>query len=276
MSRSRLIIIYGSCFLLPLPYGLSPAIAVVILIKLLFEKDTSEKTIEEGKKDRGCAIGYLISVILFPWLVFQMPKILPLNFDTILTVQCAFGNLQIMPSFWYSLLYIVPLLYFVLIRRIKPEPSLKNCGKIALFILLFLGPIFSSKIMNFNSVARFYREVSSDELLFLSIKSFYYNGLWEELFFRGLLLSLLLTRFGKKTAILLSAFIFSIYHFDVVTSLISSFNILNVGRFMNLFTLGLATGYIYVQTGNLIPCILYHAFSANSAMLLLYTAMKIL
>ena len=68
----------------------------------------------------------------------------------------------------------------------------------------------------------------------------------EEIIFRGIILEGFISKYSQWRAILLSAIIFSIWH-------------LNPVQFSVAFLFGLISGYIYVNTLSLIPCIMFHA-----------------
>jgi membrane protease YdiL (CAAX protease family) len=69
---------------------------------------------------------------------------------------------------------------------------------------------------------------------------------FEELFFRGILLKGFLARYKPYQAILLSAIFFGLFH-------------LNGPQFVNAFLIGLFLGTIYFKTNSLILCITIHA-----------------
>ncbi|MCH9791993.1 MAG: CPBP family intramembrane metalloprotease, partial [Planctomycetes bacterium] len=73
----------------------------------------------------------------------------------------------------------------------------------------------------------------------------------EELFFRGYLLSSLLNRFSSTPAILISAFLFALFHVIVRDSLF-------IERFFPSFFMGLALGYVNVLARSVIPGIMLH------------------
>ncbi|WP_298867641.1 ABC transporter permease subunit/CPBP intramembrane protease [uncultured Gimesia sp.] len=73
----------------------------------------------------------------------------------------------------------------------------------------------------------------------------------EELFFRGYLLSSLLNRFSNTPAILISSFLFALFHVIVRDSLF-------IERFFPSFFMGLALGYVNVLARSVIPGIMLH------------------
>lgn len=73
----------------------------------------------------------------------------------------------------------------------------------------------------------------------------------EELFFRGYLLSALLNRFSSTPAILISSFLFALFHVIVRDSLF-------IERFFPSFLMGLSLGYVNVLARSVIPGIILH------------------
>lgn len=73
----------------------------------------------------------------------------------------------------------------------------------------------------------------------------------EELFFRGYLLSSLLNRFSSNSAILVSSFLFALFHVIVRDSLF-------IERFFPSFFMGLCLGYVNVLSRSVIPGIMLH------------------
>jgi uncharacterized protein len=71
--------------------------------------------------------------------------------------------------------------------------------------------------------------------------------LTEELLFRGIILRGFQFHYGKWKAIFLSAVLFSLFH-------------LNPYQFFSAFIGGLILGWLFLETGSLMPCIIAHAF----------------
>src|SRR5262249_5135093 len=67
----------------------------------------------------------------------------------------------------------------------------------------------------------------------------------EEAAFRGYILSRLLRRFRPRTAVILSSFLFALFH-------------MNVFQFMPSFFLGIVLGLLTIRSQSLLPAILFH------------------
>ena len=120
---------------------------------------------------------------------------------------------------------------------------------IGLFITgIILGEPFLLKL-DFNQV------IGSPNIMNLSWFHFIYHivpALWEEIFFRGLILTILLKVYSVRNAIILDGLLFGLFHSINEASLIV------VGQVIyNIFS-GITLAYVYVKTSNLIPCIIAH------------------
>ena len=82
-------------------------------------------------------------------------------------------------------------------------------------------------------------------------------GIWEELAFRGLMLTNLQLRYQPWTAILVTATMFGLMHF---TNLILREPSQVVFEVVMATTVGIAWGYLVVKTGSVIPAMTLHYF----------------
>ncbi len=80
-------------------------------------------------------------------------------------------------------------------------------------------------------------------------------GIWEELGFRGIMLSNLKEKYSEKTSVLISGVFFSLFHFANLTR--QSLDLVLFGAIMG-FVLGTSWGYLVSKSNNLIPSILAH------------------
>jgi len=80
-------------------------------------------------------------------------------------------------------------------------------------------------------------------------------GIWEELAFRGLILTKLRDRFGIWTSILLSSLFFGLFHLVNLLTLSPSLAISGV---IMAFLFGIGWGYLTVKTGSVVPAMLSH------------------
>jgi membrane protease YdiL (CAAX protease family) len=129
--------------------------------------------------------------------------------------------------------------------------------------VLSIIPIIITNIRQASSNAQYFASVSEAALFVAAVKPFYFNGFWEELYFRGLLLSLLLTRLRVGLAVAVSAVIFALSHYD----LIKAAAIIDFHQFLTqlfvVFVLGLVTASVCWRSGSLWPAILFHSCSSG-------------
>lgn len=85
--------------------------------------------------------------------------------------------------------------------------------------------------------------------------------IFEEALFRGVILRGFLKNYGAAKSIIISAVLFGILHMNPIQSVTASF-------------LGLALGWIFVKTGSLWACILFHAFNNGLTILIYHVTTK--
>tara|TARA_Y100001968_G_scaffold292474_1_gene297699 strand:- start:11543 stop:12892 length:1350 start_codon:yes stop_codon:yes gene_type:complete len=83
-------------------------------------------------------------------------------------------------------------------------------------------------------------------LLLLLITTVVLAPAFEELIFRGTLLPVLTTKYGRSWGILVSALVFALAH-------------LSIGELPPLFVLGLGLGILRLSSGGLFPCVIMHS-----------------
>ena len=66
------------------------------------------------------------------------------------------------------------------------------------------------------------------------------------MFFRGFALPAFASRYGLRGGILISAALFSVFHFSI-------------GAFVPIFIFGIVLAWLYVKTGSIYPSIVAHA-----------------
>lgn len=134
--------------------------------------------------------------------------------------------------------------------KVKYKPNLKEY----LFALLFLGAhlfvfgntlgILMDKIEVSQWVAEAFDEMFIDPIIaFLSICVI--APIFEEVIYRGIILEQLSKKYSPAKAIVTSAIIFGLIHF-------------NLHQSVNAFFIGLIIGFIYIKTNSLILCIFWH------------------
>ena len=94
------------------------------------------------------------------------------------------------------------------------------------------------------------------------------GGIWEEVAFRGVLLTFLLKKYDQSRAILLDSLIFSFAHgFNII---MGTSVIVVLLQMAFTFTAGLMFAYLFIKTESLIPSILIHYATDASAEFFFY------
>lgn len=79
------------------------------------------------------------------------------------------------------------------------------------------------------------------------------RGVWEEVFFRGIVLVLFTRLFSKRLAIFFSAFFFALAHLNPFAVTLG-----RVVDVISIFFIGLLFTYVVLKTGSLLPAIVFH------------------
>jgi membrane protease YdiL (CAAX protease family) len=79
------------------------------------------------------------------------------------------------------------------------------------------------------------------------------RGIWEEVFFRGIILVLFMRILERRKAIFVSSFLFAVVHLNPMA--------ISLGQFVDvisIFFMGLLFTYLVLKTGSLLPAIVFH------------------
>lgn len=79
------------------------------------------------------------------------------------------------------------------------------------------------------------------------------RGIWEEVFFRGIILVLFMRLYPLRRAVFLSSFLFAVVHLNPM-----ALNPEMIVDAVSLFFMGLLFIYIILKTGSLLPAIIFH------------------
>jgi len=79
------------------------------------------------------------------------------------------------------------------------------------------------------------------------------RGIWEEVFFRGIILVLFMRLYPKRRAVFLATFLFALVHLDPL-----DLNLHEVVDVISVFFIGLLYTYLVLKTGSLLPAIVFH------------------
>jgi membrane protease YdiL (CAAX protease family) len=79
------------------------------------------------------------------------------------------------------------------------------------------------------------------------------RGIWEEVFFRGIILVLFMRIFSRRKAVFFSTFLFAVVHLNPLD--LSLPMLVDV---ISIFFIGLLLTYLVLKTGSLLPAIVFH------------------
>jgi membrane protease YdiL (CAAX protease family) len=79
------------------------------------------------------------------------------------------------------------------------------------------------------------------------------RGIWEEVFFRGIILVLFMRVYPLRKAVFLSTFLFAVVHLNPM-----KLNLEMIVDVVSIFFMGLLFTYLVLKTGSLIPAIVFH------------------
>ena len=79
------------------------------------------------------------------------------------------------------------------------------------------------------------------------------RGIWEEVYFRGIILVLFMRVFTKRKAVLFATFLFAVIHLNPL-----AVNLPMIVDVISIFFMGLLFTYLVLKTGSLLPAIVFH------------------
>ncbi len=79
------------------------------------------------------------------------------------------------------------------------------------------------------------------------------RGIWEEVFFRGIILVLFMRMYPIRRAVFLSTFLFAVVHINPM-----AINLEMIVDVVSIFFIGLLFTYLVLKTGSLLPAIVFH------------------
>jgi hypothetical protein len=79
------------------------------------------------------------------------------------------------------------------------------------------------------------------------------RGIWEEVFFRGIILVLFMRIFSNRKAMFFAAFLFAMVHLNPL-----DLSLPMVVDVISIFFMGLLFTYLVFKTGSLLPAIVFH------------------
>ncbi|MHA1376013.1 MAG: lysostaphin resistance A-like protein [Promethearchaeota archaeon] len=117
---------------------------------------------------------------------------------------------------------------------------------------IILGELFTFTL-DFNQIIEFPNLINLGYFNFINHIA---PALWEEIIFRGIMITILLKIYPVRTAIIIDGLFFGIFHIANLGPEANLFIILGQVIYTSCF--GITLAYLYVKTSNLIPCIIAH------------------
>lgn len=259
---------YGICFTFgmgaPLPYNLSWFICFWALSHLVFER-----SLYPGEVDSRPGWPLLAGLFLLPIGVFHLHETFPLEFNTVFEVATPAGTEELFPGVFYGALYFVSIAGALFLRA-RGVKFARLEGRHLLLMALTVIPFVVTNIRQLSYYHHYFESFSCDTLLVSGVKPFYFNGLWEEFYYRGLLLSLLIARVRVWPAIVISSLMFTLGHYDLFMGAGGMEISLLAERLFGVLGLGIVTAYVCWRSGSVWPGVLFHCLSSGSAYLTTY------
>ena len=79
------------------------------------------------------------------------------------------------------------------------------------------------------------------------------RGVWEEVFFRGIMLAIMMRFYGQRKAVLWTTALFAIVHVNI-----TNLTLEGAVDIVSIFFIGLLFAYLVLKTGSLLPAIVFH------------------
>lgn len=171
-------------------------------------------------------------------------------------------NLVIYSIFWFA---IIPFglrmprkvdalgdyLSDIRLNNLKPVSPLLLIGALTGILYLLITAVISSLMGSFAPSIKSILPPENWILLYGNIGAFF-----EEVAIRGVILTLLLSRYSKTKAVFLSAFIFGIGH--IITFFLGNELFFSVVQVVYAFSLGILFAALVIKTNSLLPSIIAH------------------
>jgi membrane protease YdiL (CAAX protease family) len=133
------------------------------------------------------------------------------------------------------------------IRLLPMKPVVRNVLLGLLLAVLTLGSIFIASLITGHF------ELDWSTVPALRWVKGLTRGIWEEVFFRGIILVLFLRILSKRRAVIAATFLFTIVHLNP-----SKLDLLHIVDLISIFFIGLLYAYVVLKSGSLLPAIVFH------------------
>jgi membrane protease YdiL (CAAX protease family) len=261
------IAVYITSVLCYIPYGISFSIGLVAAVRIVYPDADMRRKADMCALSPRLHLAWITVLCVFPMLVGLSSSLLPQSVNMTMSYMLADGPAFMCPGPLFVLPYVVPI---VVIGCLYGWPTVRRCimvdrrvcGVILLSTLCVLPLLLKWRDIGDSSVfPNPWRSVH------LGVKSFYYNGVWEELYFRFLLILLFCGYCGKRISVLLAATVFTASHTSIVATCWAGHDLSALVSLLSLLLLGVSAGYCFCVTNSVIPCIMFHGVCSGSVLL---------
>lgn len=254
-------LLYVSSLFVYLPYSVSISCGTVGAIKFSYPGKTLSKERRGSCKVKPTTV---VLWIVLPQLIFFVNDLMPASVNNTLSFMLTDGRFEIYPGPISLLLPVFPVVLVWYLSGCR-RPQLRDflpTRKAFLITLLIVFCIFPL-VLAWYEVSQKSLFANPWRCLHLGLKSFYYNGLWEELHYRFLLIPVLCSYYKEKTAIILTSLLFALAHVDTIMVLLFSRQYEYLYSMGGILLLGIASGYLYCLSKSILPCVVLHGLSSG-------------
>lgn len=216
---------------------------------------------EQQKNNNNSIILSIGDIALFLLLFILLKSFINLPF--ILLNKTILGTDQVYPFIRLAGEIIFLFIFFKFLKNLSQDkkiPIIPWKGKISFsWIVCCLTLFLGTFILKENTIVLILNEMPVNKLIEESFKeqtsnylilftnAIIFAPIFEEIIFRGFILESINKKYGTVNSIIISALIFGLIHLNLPQAFIG-------------FILGLALGWIYIQTKSTFLCILCHSF----------------
>lgn len=261
------LMVYILNVLLYIPFAISFSLGTLAAVHLLYsniaKKDKPER--DSFLRLHPIAVGLLC---IFPQILLLVCNLLPTSFNELTSFELSNGRFFVYPGPLFLLLPIMPIIIVWRLYGLHISRPY-NLFRPRLVCLLVLITVVCVPSLIYYWYDRAINSFGNPWMnIHLGLKSFYYNGLWEELHYRFLLIPIFRGYFKKNTSIVLTSLLFALTHFELVATFLTTCNPNSIIALGGIFMLGIANGYCFCITKSIIPCVILHGFSSGLARLI--------
>lgn len=174
------------------------------------------------------------------------------------------NEIIIFPTYAMLFIYITPLIWMARQKNSCIKETFSFDRETRKVTILICAIYFYYSLARISVYIEESKMISEWMPIHMMIQSFWVAAVAEELFFRGYIYNLLKKICYVKKARILSAFIFTFSHFNIIFKIVEEgISLYIIANYISIFILGLACAFIYEKKRSLIPCIVLHTCVDN-------------